>query len=84
MSWRLPHLRLEWRNFDYSGDQPDSSTLRLRNRVELLYPLNRPRIGDDGALYVPGDAEWFWTAEDLADVACRSLLHLGSIAWRGG
>ncbi len=28
-------LRLEWRHLDYSSDTPDSSTFRLRDRVEL-------------------------------------------------
>jgi hypothetical protein len=28
--------RLEWRNLWYSNDQPMSSTLRFRNRVETM------------------------------------------------
>jgi hypothetical protein len=57
-------IRLEWRNLYYSTDKPDSSSLRLRNRVEMSYPMNRRRLTDDGATYVTGDAEWFWTEED--------------------
>lgn len=53
-------LRLEWRNFYYSNDQPDSSTRRLRDRVQALYPLNRSSITDSGAIYVLSDVEWFW------------------------
>jgi hypothetical protein len=53
-------LRLEWRNLYYSTDQPDSSTRRLRNRVQALYPLNRSSITDSGAVYVLSDVEWFW------------------------
>ena len=57
-------IRLEWRNLYYSTDKPNSSSLRLRNRVEMSYPMNRRRLTDDGATYVTGDAEWFWTEED--------------------
>jgi hypothetical protein len=57
-------LRLEWRNFYYSNDQPDSSTSRLRNRVQALYPLTRRRITDDGAAYLHSDVEWFWPRND--------------------
>jgi hypothetical protein len=53
-------LRLEWRNFYYSNDQPDSSTRRLRDRVQVLYPLNRSSITDNGATYLQSDVEWFW------------------------
>jgi hypothetical protein len=51
-------IRLEWRNLYYSSDKPDSSSLRLRNRVEMSYPMTRRRLTDDGATYVTGDAEW--------------------------
>ena len=57
-------LRLEWRNFNYSTDQPDSSTRRLRNRVQALYPLNRSSITDNGATYLQADVEWFWPRND--------------------
>ena len=52
-------LRLEWRNLYYSTDKPDSSTVRLRNRLESLWPLNRSRITDDGVTYLNADWEWF-------------------------
>jgi hypothetical protein len=57
-------LRLEWRNFDYSNDQPDSSTRRLRDRAQVLYPLNRLSITDEGAIYLQSDVEWFWPGSD--------------------
>jgi Protein of unknown function (DUF2490) len=57
-------LRLEWRNFYYSTDQPDSSTRRLRNRVQALYPLNRSSITDQGAIFLLSDVEWFWPRND--------------------
>jgi hypothetical protein len=53
--------RVEWRNLYYSDNTAQSSTVRFRDRVEMSFPLNRPRVTDNGALYVPADAEWFWT-----------------------
>jgi hypothetical protein len=52
-------VRVEWRNLDNSGGQPDESSVRFRNRLELLIPLNRPRLTDDGVRYVLADWEWF-------------------------
>jgi hypothetical protein len=53
-------LRVESRNFFYSGGDTDSdSTVRFRNRLELLWPLNTERLTDDGARYVLTDWEWF-------------------------
>jgi hypothetical protein len=81
-------FRIEWRNLDYSDDTPDSSTVRVRDRVELLVPLNRPRITDDGASYVTSDAEWFWTHHDQAErFANKERVRIGlghrySFAWR--
>ena len=81
-------VRFEWRNLYYSDDQPDSSTFRARNRVELLYPLNRPRITDNGALYATGDVEWFWTAKNLEErYSSKERIRVGighrrSRAWR--
>jgi len=71
-------LRLEWRHFYYSDDTPDSSSFRLRNRFELLYPFNRPRVTDNGAIYALGDAELFSTAEDLQErFASKQRLRVG-------
>ena len=58
-------LRFEWRNLYYSTDKPDSSTFRIRDRVETLYPLNKEKVTDDGAIFLLADAEWFWTEDDL-------------------
>jgi hypothetical protein len=58
-------LRVESRNFFYSGGDTDSdSTVRFRNRLEFLVPLNRERITDDGARYVLADWEWFVPLDD--------------------
>jgi hypothetical protein len=57
-------LRMEWRNFYYSNDQRDSSTRRLRDRAQVLYPLNRLSITDNGATYLQADVEWFWPRND--------------------
>ncbi len=56
--------RVEWRNFYYSTDMPQSSTVRFRDRVEMSYSLTRPHITDDGATYLLADAEWFWPLEE--------------------
>jgi hypothetical protein len=60
-------IRVEWRNLYYSTDKPDSSTTRLRNRFETLWPFNRPKITDDGAWYAAADWEWFIALGDEAD-----------------
>jgi hypothetical protein len=58
-------VRVESRNFFYSGGDTDSdSTVRFRNRLEFLAPLNKERITDDGARYVLADWEWFVPLDD--------------------
>ena len=81
-------LRLEWRNLYYSTDKPDSSTVRLRNRFESLWPINRPRITDNGASYLAADWEWFIPVDDPDErFANRQRVRAGigyrrSFAWR--
>lgn len=81
-------LRLEWRNLYYSTDKPDSSTVRLRNRVETLWPINRHKITDNGASYLTADWEWFIPVNDPAErFANRQRIRTGigyrrSFAWR--
>ena len=53
-------FRVESRNIFYGGaGSGTSSTVRLRNRLELLVPLNKERLSDDGARYLLADWEWF-------------------------
>jgi hypothetical protein len=81
-------LRLEWRNLHYSTDDPDSSTVRLRNRFETLWPINRLRVTDNGASYLAADWEWFIPLDDPAErFANRQRVRAGigyrrSFAWR--
>jgi hypothetical protein len=81
-------LRVEWRNLSYSTDKPDSSTVRLRNRFESLWPINRPRISDNGASYLAADWEWFIPLDDPDErFANRQRIRAGigyrhSVAWR--
>jgi hypothetical protein len=81
-------VRVEWRNFHYSGDRPGSSTERVRNRVEVLFPMTRARITEDGATYLQADVEWFWTRDDLGDwFASEQRVRAGvgyrrSFTWR--
>src|SRR5262249_14785273 len=80
--------RVEWRNLYYSDDTPQSSTVRYRERIEMQFPLNRARVTDDGALYVPADAEWFWTQHDPPErFANKQRVRVGlgyrwNFAWR--
>ena len=71
-------VRVESRNFFYSNDDPSESTIRVRNRVELLWPLNRPNLGDDGAVVALTDWEWF-----IPVSIPRSVLRTASAFVRG-
>ena len=80
--------RVEWRNLFYSTDKPNSSTVRFRNRVELLWAINRGRISDNGALYLQVDDEWFWPLDEPDErYANKQRIRSGlgyrhSSAWR--
>lgn len=53
-------VRVESRNLFYTGAESGSdSSFRFRNRLELLLPLNKPKLTDDGARYWVADWEWF-------------------------
>jgi hypothetical protein len=53
-------MRVESRNLFYTGAGSGSdSSVRFRNRLEFLAPLNRDKLTDDGALDVLADWEWF-------------------------
>jgi len=42
-------VRLEYRNFWYSGDRPSADDLRFRDRIEFKYAFNRETLASDGA-----------------------------------
>jgi hypothetical protein len=81
-------VRLEARNLFYTGDTNSESTIRFRNRFELLVPLNRRRVSDDGAYYVLTDWEWFIPVDDPEErFASRQRIRAGigyrrSLNWR--
>ena len=81
-------LRFEWRNLFNSGTQPDESNGRFRNRLELLMPLNRARITDDGVRYLLTDWEWFLPVGSVEErYANRQRIRVGlglrqSFKWR--
>ena len=80
--------RVEWRNLRYSDGTPPSSTVRYRDRIESLFPVNRPRVSDDGVLYGSADVEWFWTHQDPQErFANKQRVRVGAgyrwnYAWR--
>ncbi len=51
--------RVESRNLFYNGDKDSSFTWRFRNRIEVLAPLTKAKVSDDGARYATADWEWF-------------------------
>ena len=81
-------LRFEYRNLTYSTDKPDSHTVRFRNRIETLWPVNRHKITDDGAAYLMADWEFFIPLDDPSErYANRQRIRGGvgyrrSLAWR--
>ena len=82
-------FRVEWRNLFSSDDAGESSsTTRFRNRLELLVPLNKPRLTDDGARYLMADWEWFVPVEEQQErFANKQRIRAGlgyrrNVAWR--
>jgi hypothetical protein len=81
-------LRVEERNLFYNGDEPTTATVRLRNRVEYLYPINRARITDNGVRTLMLDWEWFIPLGDATErFASRQRVRAGlafrrSYNWR--
>jgi hypothetical protein len=81
-------VRVESRNFFYSNGDPSESTIRVRNRLELMWPLNRPNLGDDGAVSALSDWEWFIPVSDPTErFANRQRIRAGltyrhSVSWR--
>ncbi|HVH26902.1 MAG TPA: DUF2490 domain-containing protein [Vicinamibacterales bacterium] len=81
-------FRAELRHFVYSNDQPAESTGRFRNRVELLFPLNRPNLADAGTIHLLTDWEWFIPLSDQQErFANRQRIRTGvgyrhDAAWR--
>jgi hypothetical protein len=83
-------LRVEQRNLFYDGsDEESSSTVRFRNRVEVLLPINRARLTEDGAVYASADWEAFVPLGDPDErFANRHRIRTGagwrrSAEWRG-
>ncbi len=81
-------LLVEQRNFFYNQDEPTSSTVRVRNRVEFQFALNRAKVTDDGARTLLADWEWFLPLDDLNErFANRQRIRTGfafrhDFAWR--
>jgi hypothetical protein len=72
-------VRFESRNFFYTGgDVENESTFRFRNRLEVLMPINKASITDDGAGYWLADWEWFTSLDDAEErFANRQRIRAG-------
>jgi len=81
-------VRVESRNFFYSNDDPGESTVRFRNRLELLVPINTRNLSENGTVTALADWEWFVPVSDPAErFASRQRIRTGasyrrSQAWR--
>jgi len=82
-------VRLESRNITYtSGDTNSSSTVRVRNRLELLFPLNKQTMTDDRTRYMLADWEWFMPLNEPDErFANKQRIRAGfgyrrNLAWR--
>ena len=81
-------VRVEARNFFYCGDTESDSTVRFRNRLELLVALNKDRFDDDRVRYLIADWEWFIPIDDPDErFASRQRIRAGlgyrrSFNWR--
>ena len=56
-------LRFEHRDLSHSTSESTSSW-RFRSRVELAYPVNRPKLTSDGVIYLTSDTEFFVPVSD--------------------
>jgi hypothetical protein len=81
-------LLVEQRNLFYNRDEPTSSTVRVRNRLECQIALNRAKVTDDGARTLLADWEWFLPLDDPEErFASRQRIRAGvafrrDFAWR--
>ena len=82
-------VRVESRNFFYTGSGSGSdSSIRFRNRLEMQFPINRPKVTDDGAQYWLTDWEWFIPLSEPGErFASKQRIRLGlgyrrNLQWR--
>ena len=82
-------VRVESRNLFYSGAETRTdSSVRFRNRLEFLVPLNTEKLTIDGTRYLLADWEWFIPLEDPTErFANKQRTRTGfgyrrSFAWR--
>jgi Protein of unknown function (DUF2490) len=76
-------VRFESRNFFYTGgDVENEQTFRFRNRLEVLMPINKASITDDGAGYWLADWEWFIPLDDAEERFANRQRIRGGIGYR--
>jgi Protein of unknown function (DUF2490) len=74
--------RWEWRRFSYSDGEPSSSSGRFRNRIEFLFPINRPNLGHDGTIHLIADWEWFVPLSDQQERFASRRRYRGGLGYR--
>jgi hypothetical protein len=82
-------LRLEDQHRHGDDASLSSSSWRLRDQLQIAYPLNRPKTSADGAVYLASDAELFFPLgpQSPEGLVNEIRLHGGigyrpSFAWR--
>jgi len=75
-------LLVEQRNLFYNQNEPTSSTVRVRNRIEFQFALNRSKSTDDGARTFLADWEWFMPVGDPAERFASRQRIRGGLAFR--
>jgi Protein of unknown function (DUF2490) len=82
-------VRVESRTFFYTGaGEGTESTVRFRNRLEFLVPLNKELMTEDGARYFLADWEWYIPVDEPEErFANKQRIRTGlgyrrSFSWR--
>ena len=68
--------------FFVSDGEPSSSSGRFRNRIEFLFPINRPNLGHDGTIHSIADWEWFVPLSDQQERFASRRRYRGGLGYR--
>ncbi len=75
-------LRWERRRLSYSGGEPSETGSRFRDRIEFLFPVNRPKLGEDGTVHLIADWEWFVPFTDQQERFANRRRFRGGFGYR--